>query len=133
MSVDGRLSYPEPPPLPEKIEDWVRVLKEERSLNDLVEDIHRILVNEDSNYRGYLRAVRDAQAKEGSLSADNIMAAQLIRQKAVVMGTEVANEKLATIVMSLGVVLRRYNVSRKQRRNLLGGTVVPDGDEKNGE
>lgn len=129
MGEDRRLKiYPEPPPLPEKIDNWVRTLKEERSLNDLVEDVHRVLVDESDDYRRYLWAVHDTQAKEGSLSADNIMAAQLIRQKATDQKTEVADEKLATIVMALGVVLRRYNVSRKQRRNLLGGTVVPNGD-----
>ena len=44
--------------------------------------------------------------------------------------TDVAKEKLAIINLALGVVLRRYNASRKQRRNELHGEQVPT---ENGE
>jgi hypothetical protein len=116
----------EAPPLPEKIEDWTRHLKAERTLNDLVEDIHRILV-EEAEYRALLRAVYDAHAVEGSLAADNVLAAMMIRAKAKDIGsTDVANEKLAIISMSLGVVLRRYKASRKQRRQTVAGEEVPN-------
>lgn len=119
----------EAPPLPEKIEQWERHTKVERTLNDMVEDLHRVLVNEDEKYRAYLRAVYDAHAVEGSLSADNVLAAMIIREKAKANGvTEVAEEKLAIINMALGVVLRRYHASRKQRRQMLGGEEVPGGD-----
>lgn len=115
----------EAPALPERIEEWERHMKSERTLNDLVEDIHRILTNEDAKYRAYLRAVYDAHAVEGSLAADNVMAAMIIRNKAKDIGSnEVAEEKLAVINMALGVVLRRYHASRKQRRNMLGGEEV---------
>jgi hypothetical protein len=120
------------PPLPEKIEDWERHIKAERTLNDLVEDIHRILVNEDPKYRAYLRATYDAHAVEGSLAADNVLAAMIIREKAKEIGsTEVAAEKLAIINLALGVVLRRYHASRKQRRLSVGGEQVPP--ENDGE
>jgi hypothetical protein len=120
------------PPLPERIEDWERQIKAERTLNDLVEDIHRILVNEDPKYRSYLRATYDAHAVEGSLAADNVLAAMIIREKAKEIGSnEVATEKLAIINLSLGVVLRRYKASRKQRRNMVGGEEVPS--DNNGE
>jgi hypothetical protein len=113
------------PPLPERIEEWERQIKAERTLNDLVEDIHRVLVNEDKDYRAYLRAVYDAHAVEGSLAADNILAAMIIRDKAKELGsTEVAGEKLAIINLALNVVLRRYNKSRKQRRNTVHGELV---------
>src|SRR5215475_11487551 len=106
------------PPLPEKIEDWVRHIKAERSFNDLIEDLHRTLVNENPKYRAYLRATYDAHAIEGSLAADNVLAAMIIREKAKEIGSsEVAAEKLAIINLALGVVLRRYHASRKQRRN----------------
>jgi hypothetical protein len=119
-------------PLPERIEDWERHIKSERTLNDLVEDIHRILVNEDAKYRAYLRATYDAHAVEGSLAADNVLAAMIIREKAKEIGsTEVAEEKLAIINLALGVVLRRYHASRKQRRNTVGGEEVPP--DRNGE
>ena len=131
MSKSATLHNPAPP-LPEKIEDWVRHIKAERTLNDLVEDIHRILVNENSQYRAYLRATWDAHAVTGSLSFDNCKACEMIQAKAVEIGsTEVAEEKLAIINLSLGVVLRRYDASRKQRRDTVGGERVHS--ENNGE
>lgn len=123
---------PLPSPIPARISMWERMIKQERTLNDLIEDVHRVLVDENEKYRGYLYATYDEQAVEGSLSADNIKAAELIREKAVEVGNrEVAQQKLATIVKALGVVLRRYNQSRKQRRRTVGGEAVPDID--NGE
>ena len=114
------------PPLPASIDDWTRHIKAERTLNDLVEDIHRKLVNEDEQYRAYLRAVYDVHAVEGSLAADNTLAAMIIRKKAEELGIDdVAKEKLAVINLALGVVLRRYKMSRTQRRNTLGGEEVP--------
>jgi hypothetical protein len=113
------------PPLPADIDDWTRHIKTERTLNDLVEDIHRVLV-EDERYRQLLRATYDAHAVEGSLSMDNALVAMMIREKAQQIGsTEVAAEKLAIINMALGVVLRRYKASRKQRRNTVHGEEVP--------
>jgi hypothetical protein len=120
----------EAPPLPDKIEDWTRHIKVERTLNDLVEDIHRILV-EDEHYRALLRAVYDAHAVEGSLAADNILASMMIREKAKEMGSEVAKEKLAIINLALSVVLRRYHASRKERRNTVGGEIVPNEGNSN--
>lgn len=113
------------PPLPANIDEWNRSIKAERTLNDLVEDIHRILV-ENERYRALLRAVYDAHAVEGSLAADNVLAAMMIREKAKEIGsTEIVEEKLAVISMSLGVVLRRYKSSRKQRRQMVHGEEVP--------
>jgi hypothetical protein len=124
------LKHVMPPALPEKIEEWQRFLKAERTLNDLVEDIHRMLVNDEEHgtqYRAYLRAVYDEQAVEGSLSADNTFAAIMIRDKSkTIEGSEVANEKTATISKSLAVVMRRYHASRKQRRDMLEGQIVPN-------
>ena len=120
------------PPLPASIDDWTRSIKAERTLNDLVEDIHRMLVDESERYRDLLRATYDAQAMEGTLAADNVLASIMIRDKAKEIGsTDVAKEKLAIINMALGVVLRRYKASRKQRRNTVGGEEVPP--EGNGE
>jgi hypothetical protein len=62
---------------------------------------------------------------EGSLAADNIMAAEMIRDKAKAAGSELASEKLATISKALGVVQRRYGFSRKERRNMVRGEIVP--------
>lgn len=119
----------EAPPLPDRIEEWERNLKAERTLNDLVEDVHRMLVNENEKYREYLRAVDDRQAITGSLSFDNCKACEIIQKKADDIGSgDVANEKLGVINLALGVVLRRYKASRKQRRNMLKGEIVPSDD-----
>lgn len=115
---------PLPEKLPSNLEDWQRKLKAERSLNDQVEDLHRMLC-EDEDYLSFLYAIYDEQAVEGSLSADNIMAAEMIRDRAKkIDGSEVAHQKLATIAKSLGVVLRRYGASRKERRQTVHGEVV---------
>jgi len=116
------------PPLPDNIDDWTRHIKAERTLNDLVEDIHRVLVDDPKvgeRYRQLLRATYDAHAVEGSLSMDNALVSMMIRDKAKDIGsTEVAEEKLAIINLALGVVLRRYKASRKQRRNMIAGEEV---------
>lgn len=120
---------PAAPALPAKLADWQRLLKQERTLNDQVEDIHRMLV-EKPDYIAYLKAIYDEQAVEGSLSADNIMAATMIRERARdINDIEVSKEKLATIVKALGVVLRRYGATRKERRQTVKGEIVRDGDE----
>lgn len=119
-------------PLPEKIDDWVRQIKAERTINDMVEDIHRALVDESKEYRTFLRATYDQHAVTGSLSFDNCKACEMIQAKAIELGlSDVAEEKLAIINLALGVVLRRYKASRKQRRNTLGGQEVnSNGDEE---
>lgn len=124
----SKIHLREAPPLPEKIEEWVRFIKAERTLNDLVEDVHRILVNESDEYRDYLRATFDAHAVTGSISFDNCKACEMIQEKAAAIGNdEVAKEKLYVINLALGTVLRRYKASRKQRRNTIGGEeVAPD-------
>jgi hypothetical protein len=123
MNTPASLKHPMPPALPADILDWHRAIKVERTLNDLVEDIHRVLVDDDK-YRALLRAVYDEQAVEGSLSADNTLAAMMIRERALKTDSEVGHEKLATISKALGTVLRRYKASRKQRRNMVAGEEV---------
>lgn len=105
--------------------NWVRQIKARLTLNDQVEALHTTLYDDES-YVKLLDAVYDEQAVEGSLSADNTIAAQRIREAAKKGGiVDVAEAKLATISKALGVVLRRYGASRKDRRNMVGGTVVP--------
>jgi hypothetical protein len=135
MDTPSKAALRPAPPLPEKIEDWQRKIKAERTLNDLVEELHRMVWDSDPRYRALLKAVYDEQAVEGSLSCDNTLAAMALRDKAEKMdGNEVKNEKLATINKALGVVLRRYGQSRKERRNMLGGEIVPGtGGGDNGE
>jgi hypothetical protein len=88
-----------------------------KTFNDLVDDLHRQLVNESAEYRALLRATSNAEAVEGSLLADDACAAQMIRDEAARLAcADVATAKLAVIGRALGVVLRRYHASRKQRR-----------------
>jgi hypothetical protein len=120
-------------PVPRALDDWERFIKQKVSLNDMVETIHRKLVGAPL-YVSYLDAVVDSQAVEGSLAADNFMAATMIRDRASDKNDgipELARQKIATINTALGVVLRRYHMSRKERRNTVGGEVVPAPD--NGE
>lgn len=130
MDASTQLSKPLPPPLPATAEDWDAARKSEAkwTLNDHVEKVHNILKT-DRNYTRFLYATWDEQAVEGSLSCDNTEAARMIREKAAeIKLNEVSTQKLATIAKSLGIVLRRYGQSRKERRNMVGGRVVPDGN-----
>jgi hypothetical protein len=120
---------PRPNPLPARLEDWKRNIKIDRTLNDHVEDVHCALLTSDDDgerYRALLDAVYDEDAVEGSLSIDNALAAQMIRNYATDQNPKhlLAGKKIATISKSLGVVLRRYNASRAERRNTVGGVVV---------
>jgi predicted O-methyltransferase YrrM len=118
-----------PPPLPgTKLELISQRFQEfQRTINDRVEEIHLALWDDDPEYKLYLDAVVDSQAKEGALVVDNVIAAQKIRAYAVEHNIDgVRNQNLATINKALSVVLRRYNISRKQRRNMMDGEQVPD-------
>jgi len=126
--VTRQIVVGEPPALPARIEDWTRYLKQKRTLNDHVEDVHRALLQGDQSdkYVAFLWAVSDGQAVEGSLAADNVEAARMIREYAKENGkVELMNEKLGPIVLALGVVLRRYHQSRKERRQMIDGQIIP--------
>jgi hypothetical protein len=115
-----------PVPLPTTRGDLVvlRKLKAKlKPLNDQVEEVVEQLI-EDEKFNRYLQAVYDEQAVEGSCAADNIGAAIMIREKAIELGLPLADEKWATISKSLGVVLRRYGISRKERQNTVNGEIV---------
>jgi len=115
-----------PPALPASIDQWagLRKMKTKRTLNDQVEDVH-LALSADEAYQALLYATYDEQAVEGSMSADNVMAAEMIRDKAKAMDLEeLGRQKLATISKCLGVVLRRYEQSRNERRLMVHGEVV---------
>jgi hypothetical protein len=125
MSASNELR-PRPTQLPQKIEEWERKIKSMPSLNDHVEDLHRMLWDDSAEYRAYLEAVWDSDAVEGALAIDNVFAAEMIRDQArEIPGNIVGNKKLDTIVKSLGVILRRYENSRKERRHTVHGQRVP--------
>jgi hypothetical protein len=114
--------------MPSTTEKWLedRKLKSEPTLNDLVEQLHWKLVSNEK-YRSFLEAVWDEDAVEGSLSADNHKAAEMLREFARKDDSNIiGTKKLATIVKALNVVLRRYHKSRKERRHMVAGEIVPN-------
>jgi hypothetical protein len=129
-------------PVPVKLEDWTRYLKQKRTIIDYVEDIHRILMSGDlrDEYRPWLDAIWDDEAIEGKCSLDSAEAAKMIRSYAYENNiADVAHAKLAVIIKSLNTVLHRYRVSREDRRNAVHkansdghveSPVAEDGDEQ---
>lgn len=99
-------------------------LMRQRTLNDYVDDIH-VALWDNKDYRDALEATSDEDAIEGSLSADNFLAAGMIRDYARKHHIErVQGKKLYTIVKALNVVLRRYGISRAERATRIGETAV---------
>lgn len=131
-TTNGAIVRPRPPSLPATRGDLLANRKGDpvRTLNDHIEDIH-IILYEDGTYQRFLDAVYDEDAVEGSLAADNLEAARMIREYARQdnRNTYVGDKKLVTISKSLGVVLRRYGMSRKERARMIDGETV----ESNGE
>lgn len=129
--MSDRQLKPLPPALPETVSDFLSLRKGavRRSLNDIVEEYH-LAMYDNEEYSRLLYAVYDEQAVEGSLAADNILAAKMMRERAhELKNVELTREKLATISKALGVVLRRYGQSRKERRYTVHGEVVPPDTE----
>lgn len=129
------LHRPAAPPLPVTLDDWdaQRKSKVSRTINDLVEDIHRRLLSDpqrSADYQKLMAAIYDEQAVERKLIADDVLCAQMIREKASEDDTyvDLAKESLGAIMQAHQVVLRRYGQSRKDRRDTVGGVRVPDGE-----
>lgn len=111
----------------------LRRIKARRSINDLFEDAYLVLIETDDTYIRLLDAIYDSQAVEGSLSIDNMKAAERVRNYAIEHNIPaLKDEKLATLVRVQGVVVRRYGMDRKHRRQTIGGEVVPSTDGNNG-
>jgi hypothetical protein len=118
-------------PLPATVGDMLaRKSPTLQNLNDHVDVIHVKLFATVARYQLLLDAVYDEEAQEGSLSADNIMAAIMIRDYAKKDDTDlyVASKKLATIVKSLNVCLRRYHMTRKERSISIAGELVQNAE-----
>lgn len=120
---------PPPPPLPATVEELIndRKVAVERTLNDYVEEAYLHLYATNEDFKNYLYAVYDEQAVEGSLAMDNGEAVTILRDYAKAESIVIiAREKKATLVKALNVVLRRYGKSRKERKNMVGGSIVSD-------
>jgi hypothetical protein len=119
-------------PLPNAPADWVRKTDFHQTNNDRVERIHIALINNhklSEKYKDHLRAVTDAEAIEGSLALDNGDAARMIRDMAHEMNEHIiARLKLKAIIIHLNVVLKRYGMSRSERRQLIDGQIIASGN-----
>jgi hypothetical protein len=128
MPATNTALLPTPPALPTTSAAYLahRKLKARRSINDHVEEVHLKLID-DERYSDYLFAIYDEQAVEKSLEIDDFMAALMLRDKARELNNDViGHESLAVIVKALRVVLRRYEFSRRERRNSVSGVSVPE-------
>lgn len=105
-------------PLPSNTMELIQSRKSEKVklLHDEIELIHLKLFEKQA-YKDLLDAVYPEDAKEGSLIADDFELARMIRDYAQSSNNAyVSSKKLDTIRKSLGVVLRRYDMDRKSRR-----------------
>jgi len=122
---------PEPPPLPVKAQDVISQGRFNRSLNDEIFYIHPSLMESNEKYRDYLYAIWPEGAVEGDLTIDDTMAAMIIRDYGRTHGiSRIANSNLAAIRHSLRVVCKRYAMSRKERREMVGSETVILADEE---
>lgn len=118
--------------------EWVRITKSQPSINDTVERYH-IQQMADENYVRLWDATTNAEATEGLMILDDGEAAKRIREAMVRDNNPFSGATLATIIRSLGVVLRRYGMAREQRRVAFNagtrgagftmGASAPDEDE----
>jgi hypothetical protein len=115
-------------PLPATTGDLHRKSLRTRTLNDFVEDVFLALFD-DPDFQKYLDAVGNDDAVEGSVLADEFEAARMIRKHAP-DSSPLKQKKLETIRKALAVVMRRYEISRKERRQLLGGEIIPNGNDE---
>ena len=100
------------PSLPATTQDLLaaRRTARPRTLNDYVDEIH-VALWEQETYTALLSAIWREETVEGSIIADDLQAASLIREYAKENGVPaVAGAKLAAIQRSLSVVLRRYGL-----------------------
>ena len=114
------------PALPETVADLLshRKSMQARSLNDEVDDIF-LRLWEQPQFRALFAAIHTSQTIEGSFSADDHVAAEMIRKYANEHHFPIASTtQLAAIIFSLHVVCRRYGQSRNERRYMVKGQHV---------
>ncbi len=112
-------------PLPKTVVDLIGMRKGrfERTLNDFVEEFHLRLWESDA-YKRLLAAVTDGETVEGSLSCDDHEAARMLREFARKENSPIKDKPIASFKLALKVVMRRYQISRKERSLTLGGKLV---------
>jgi hypothetical protein len=113
-------------PLPKTVADLInqRRGRFEQTLNDIVENTY-LKLWENPKFKEFVEAVEDGEAVEGSLTCDDHEAARMIRDYLREDNNPVGSKPIASFKSALRVVMRRYNMSRKQRRFTVHGEVVP--------
>ena len=104
--------------LPSDLRTMQRKSLRSRTAADMVEDV--VMGSDlasDERFIALIEAGINAEAVEGSLKADDIIAAQMIRDAAP-DGSPLKSRNLESIRFGLNVVLRRYGQSRRERREL---------------
>jgi hypothetical protein len=116
-----------PSDVPANFNDWQRTLKSDPQLNDQVEALMPEMVKQQL-FRTYINGTTDDDCVEGSMAIDNAKAAEMIRDyvRKQDVSHPLATKKLSVLSKALNVVMKRYNYSRKQRRQMVGGQMVPD-------
>ena len=136
MTYRSPLTRHQPAPLPANPDDWVRQFESEPNLNDEIERYHDRLMHDPEKkpvYVKFLNSVWDEDCVEGSCSLDNAEACRMIRELArEEQHSFVGDKKLATLSKSLNVVMRRYKLSRKERRMTVEGEQVHETDRNEG-
>jgi hypothetical protein len=113
-------------PLPNTVVDLIKQRrgKFEKTLNDIVEELY-LKLWENQQFKDFLDAVDDGAAVEGSIGCDDHEAARMLRDLARKEHSPVKDKPLASFKYALKIVMRRYNMSRKERKIALGGEPVP--------
>jgi hypothetical protein len=117
-------------PLPPTVADLIKRRKGrfEKTLNDMVEELY-LKLWENEQFKKYLTAVTDGEAEEGSMGCDDHEAARMLRDLARKEHSPASDTPLASFKLSLKVIMRRYEMSRKLRRISLHGQPVPSDDD----
>jgi len=104
--------------------------KGNRLINDRVEEIVARLCVADDEFRKLISAICNSQPVEGSLIADETMAAQMIRNKAMEEGLdELARLKVRAIILAMRVALRRFGIDQKSVKARTSEPKRTDDDE----
>ena len=121
-------------PLPATREELMARLKtkEDRTLNDYVYDIV-LAIFDRPEFQKFWAATYDVAAVEGDLKLEDGKMAEQIKAYAVDHKIErVLPEKTYTIVKSMNVVLRKFDLDRKSRR-LAVHVAIPPASSHQGE
>lgn len=116
-------------PLPATPAEWVLKSGLQKTLNDDILAIHERIINDQKLSKKYLEAlapVSDDQSKDGWLGFEDVTAVTMIKEYAIANSyPRVSSAQGVAIKKALNTVLRKYGMSRAQRRYMVDGEIVP--------